>query len=90
MGKVTDLIMKETQSGARVSRYRRELQNRYTQWLINSFQGSDATDPDRPTLLLTLERLRNRTMSASRATTDATTRAHWLSLYDLISRALKI
>ena len=90
MGRVTDLIMKEAQSGARVSRYRRELQNRYAQWLIDSFRNADATDPDRPTLLLTLERLRNHTMSASRTTTDATTRAHWLSLYDLISRALKI
>jgi hypothetical protein len=90
MGKVSDLVMKEAVSGTRVSRYRRELQNRFVQALISNFEGSDATDPDRPVILMTLETLRNRTMGASRKATDATTRAHWLSLYDLISRALKI
>jgi hypothetical protein len=90
MAKVSGLVMKEAQSGARVSRYRRELQNRFVQSLISKFEGSDATDPDRPVILMTLERLRNRTMAASRLATDSATKAHWLSLYDLISRALKI
>jgi len=90
MGKVSGLVMKESQSGARVSRYRCELQNRFVQSLINNFEGSDATDPDRPVILMTLERLRNRTMAASRLAADSATKAHWLSLYDLISRALKI
>ena len=87
---VNRCVMTEANTGASVSRYRRELQNRYVQTLVDRFAYSDATDPDRPVVLMVLETLRNRTMSASRSATDSATRAHWLSLYDLISRALKI
>ena len=90
MTEVNALIMKEAKDGTTVTRYRRELQNSYVQMLIDRFNDSDARDDDRPVILMTLETLREQLKAASGRTSDRATKAHWMSLHDLIARALKI
>ncbi len=83
---LTKLIFTELDSRAKVTPYRRILQN--TMYLHLSRAYGNGNQTIRPAVLYTLQQLEKKTKAASQSAPDAETRAHWASLYDQIGRLL--
>lgn len=83
---LTKLIFTELDSRAKVTPYRRILQNTMYFHLSRAYGNGNQTI--RPAVLYTLQQLEKKTKAASQSAPDAETRAHWASLYDQIGRLL--
>lgn len=83
---LTKLIFTELDSRAKVTPYRRTLQNTMYFHLSRAYGNGNQTV--RPAVLYTLQQLEKKTKAASQSAPDAETRAHWASLYDQIGRLL--
>ncbi len=83
---LTKLVFAELDSRAKVSPYRRTLQNTMFYHLSRAYGNGNQNI--RPAVLYTLQQLERKTKTASQSASDAETRAHWASLYDQIDRLL--
>ena len=92
LGDLTEMIMKELSSSAKVTDYRRVLQNTFVNGLIEQYKSASTTafNSARPYLLQTLRTLQTKTKTAAQKHSDSTARAHFLNLNDIINRTLEI
>ena len=83
---LTKLVFAELDSRAKVSPYRKVLQDTMLLHLTRAYGNGNQNI--RPAVLYTLQQLERKTKTASQSASDAETRAHWASLYDQIDRLL--
>lgn len=85
---LSNSVFKETASGSKTTRYRRELQRCLVASLTGAFKAYSVMSPVRADVLQTLKNLQKRLSAASAP--DSETRAHYAALSDAIQRALAI
>lgn len=85
---LSSLLFKEAASGSRPTPYRRQLQGIFVTKMTEIFSAAATAGEVRPVVLQTLRDLQRRLQTAR--TTDATVRAHWASLSDVIERSLSV
>lgn len=83
---LTALIMKDAVNGAKVTRYRAQLQDQYVRGLISLNQNTNSSISGYA--LRTLKQLKNRLANVNGS--DADSQAHFAKLNDMIQRALVI
>ncbi|MCQ2213181.1 MAG: zinc-dependent metalloprotease [Bacteroidaceae bacterium] len=83
---LTALIMKDAVNGAKVTRYRAQLQDQYVRGLISLNQNTNSSISGYA--LRTLKQLKNRIANVNGG--DADSQAHFAKLNDMIQRALVI
>lgn len=89
---LTKGIMTELDNGKAVTKYRAALQNGYVDRLISIYTNNTSAasaSSYRPYVVSTLRQLQTKTTSASKSNADKATRAHYLNLNDIITRALE-
>lgn len=85
---LTNMLFKETASGAKTTEYRRALQTTYVTTLVGYYKGGDVTSPTHANMLSALRTLSSRLKVARAA--DQATRDHYAALTDIIKRALTV
>ena len=85
---LTNMLFKETASGAKTTEYRRALQTTYVTTLVGYYKGGDITSPTHANMLSALRTLSSRLKVARAA--DQATRDHYAALTDIIKRALTV
>lgn len=83
---LTNMLFKETTSGAKTTDYRKALQNIYVTTLVQYYKGGDVTSPTHANMLSSLRTLSIRLKGVHAS--DQSTRDHYAALSDIIERAL--
>ena len=81
-------LFSETVSGRVVSRYRMALQSAFVDGILGNYKSARITSELRPPVLAALRVLKTRTAAGARNGADATSKAHFASLNDAITKAL--
>lgn len=81
-------LFSETVSGRVVSRYRMALQSAFVDGILGNYKSARITSELRPPVLAALRVLKMRTAAGARNGADATSKAHFASLNDAITKAL--
>lgn len=81
-------LFSETVSGRVVSRYRMALQSAFVDGILSTYKSARITSELRPPVLAALRVLKTRTATGARNGADATSKAHFASLNDVITKAL--
>lgn len=85
---LTNMLFKETKSGAKVTDYRKALQNTYVTSLASYYKTGDVTSATHATMLSAVRALSKRLKAAQSA--DTTTRDHYAALNDILERTLVV